>query len=66
MTEIPNQLAASQFAGLAGGIVAVIAIFIALFSLVLLVPIILIVANRAEPDAAGSGRTPSTSSASAS
>ena len=62
MTEIPNQLAGSQFAGLAGGIVAVIAIFIALFSVVLLVPIILIVANRAEPDHAGSARTASTSS----
>jgi hypothetical protein len=53
VTEIPNQLAGSQFAGLAGGIVAVSAIFIALFSLVLLVPIILIVANRAEPDPRG-------------
>ena len=53
VTEIPNQLAGSQFAGLAGGIVAVSAIFIALFSLVLLVPIILIVANRAEPDQRG-------------
>ena len=53
MTEIPNQLAGGQFAGLAGGIVAVIAIFIALFSVVLLVPIILIVANRAEPDPRG-------------
>jgi hypothetical protein len=48
MTMIP-----SQFAGLAGGIVAFVAIFIALFSLVLLVPIILIVANRAEPDQRG-------------
>ena len=62
MTEIPNQLAGSQFAGLAGGIVAVSAIFIALFSLVLLVPIILIVANRAEPDPRGSARTASTCS----
>jgi hypothetical protein len=42
-----------QFAGLAGGLVAFVAIFIALFSLVLLVPIILIVANRAEPDPRG-------------
>ncbi len=48
MTMLP-----SQFAGLAGGAVAVIAIFIALFSLVLLVPVILIVANRAEPDQRG-------------
>jgi hypothetical protein len=48
MTMIP-----SQFAGLAGGIVAFVAIFIALFSLVLLVPVILIVANRAEPDPRG-------------
>jgi hypothetical protein len=48
MTMIP-----SQFAGLAGGIVAFVAIFIALFSMVLLVPIILIVANRAEPDQRG-------------
>jgi hypothetical protein len=42
-----------QFAGFAGGIVAFAAIFIALFSLVWLVPIILIVANRAEPDPRG-------------
>jgi hypothetical protein len=48
MTMIPGQ-----FAGLAGGLVAFVAIFIALFSLVLLVPIILIVANRAEPDPRG-------------
>ncbi len=48
MTMVP-----SQFAGLAGGVVAFVAIFIALFSLVLLVPIILIVANRAEPDPRG-------------
>jgi hypothetical protein len=48
MTMIP-----SQFAGLAGGIVAFVAIFVALFSLVLLVPVILIVANRAEPDPRG-------------
>ena len=45
---IPNQIA-----GFAGGIVAFVAIFIALFSLVLLVPVILIVANRAEPDQRG-------------
>jgi hypothetical protein len=43
----------SQFAGFAGGIVAFVALFIALFSVVLLVPIILIVANRAEPDQRG-------------
>ncbi len=48
MTMIPGQ-----FAGFAGGIVAFAAIFIALFSLVWLVPIILIVANRAEPDPRG-------------
>jgi hypothetical protein len=52
MTAVPSQVA-GQFAGLAGGIVAFVAIFIALFSLVLLVPIILIVANRAEPDPRG-------------
>ncbi len=45
---IPNQIA-----GFAGGIVAFVAIVIALFSLVLLVPVILIVANRAEPDQRG-------------
>ena len=45
---IPNQIA-----GFAGGIVAFVAISIALFSLVLLVPVILIVANRAEPDQRG-------------
>ena len=39
--------------GLAGGVVAVIAVAIALFSVVLLIPIILIVANRAEPDQRG-------------
>jgi hypothetical protein len=43
----------SQLAGLAGGVVAVIAIALAIFSVVLLVPVILIVANRAEPDARG-------------
>ena len=48
MTTLPGQ-----FAGLAGGVVAFVAIFIALFSVVLLVPIILIVANRAEPDQRG-------------
>jgi hypothetical protein len=48
MTMIPSQIA-----GFAGGIVAFVAIFIALFSLVLLVPVILIVANRAEPDERG-------------
>ena len=48
MTMIPSQIA-----GFAGGIVAFVAIFIALFSLVLLVPVILIVANRAEPDQRG-------------
>jgi hypothetical protein len=48
MTMLP-----SQFAGLAGGIVAFIAIFIAMFSAVLIVPIILLVANRSEPDQRG-------------
>ncbi len=48
MTMVPSQLA-----GFAGGIVAFIAISIAFFSLVLLVPVILIVANRAEPDQRG-------------
>jgi hypothetical protein len=48
MTMIPSQIA-----GFAGGIVAFVAIFIALLSLVLLVPVILIVANRAEPDQRG-------------
>jgi hypothetical protein len=48
MTTIPSQLA-----GLTGGIFAVIAVALALFSLILLVPIIIIVANRAEPDQRG-------------
>jgi hypothetical protein len=48
MTMIP-----SEFAGFAGGIVALSAIFIALVSLILLIPVILIVANRAEPDQRG-------------
>jgi hypothetical protein len=48
MTTLP-----SQFAGFAGGIVAFVAIFVALFSAFLLIPIILIVANRAEPDERG-------------
>ncbi len=54
MVTVPNGVAIpSQVAGLAGGAVAVIAIAFALFSIVLLVPIILIVANRAEPDQRG-------------
>jgi hypothetical protein len=54
MVTVPNGVAIpSQVAGLAGGAVAVIAIAFALFSIVLLVPIILIVANRAEPDHRG-------------
>ncbi len=54
MITAPNGVAIpSQVAGLAGGVVAVIAIAFALFSIVLLVPIILIVANRAEPDQRG-------------
>jgi len=54
MITAPNGVAIpSQVAGLAGGAVAVIAIAFALFSIVLLVPIILIVANRAEPDQRG-------------
>jgi hypothetical protein len=43
----------SQYVSLSGGVVAAIAVFIALFSIVLLVPVILIVANRAEPDPRG-------------
>jgi tellurite resistance protein TehA-like permease len=43
----------SQIAGLAGGLVAVIAVVLALFSVVLLLPVIVIVANRAEPDQRG-------------
>ena len=48
MTTIPSQLA-----GLTGGIFAAIAVALALFSVILLVPIIIIVANRAEPDQRG-------------
>jgi hypothetical protein len=48
MQDIPSQVSS-----LAGGVVAVIAVAIALFSVVLLVPVILIVANRAEPDQRG-------------
>ncbi len=57
MTTIPSHLAGttipSHLAGFTGGIFAVIAVAIALFSAVLLIPIILIVANRAEPDPRG-------------
>ena len=52
MTADPTAVP-SQFVGLAGGVVAVIAVAVALFSVVLLIPIILIVANRAEPDQRG-------------
>ena len=52
MTAVPSAVP-SQFVGLAGSVVAVIAVAIALFSVVLLIPIILIVANRAEPDQRG-------------
>ena len=52
MTAVPSAVP-SQFVGLAGGVVAVIAVAVALFSVVLLIPIILIVANRAEPDQRG-------------
>jgi hypothetical protein len=48
MTYVPTHLSS-----LTGGFVAVIAVFIALSTLILLVPIILIVANRAEPDQRG-------------
>ncbi len=47
-TAVPNLAA-----GVAGGLIIGGAIFLALFSVVLLVPIILIVANRAEPDQRG-------------
>ena len=47
-TVIPNLAA-----GIAGGAIVGGAVFLALFSVVLLVPIILIVANRAEPDQRG-------------
>ncbi len=43
----------SQYVSITGGVVAGIAVIIALSSLVLLVPVILIVANRAEPDPRG-------------
>jgi hypothetical protein len=48
MTYVPNQLSSTT-----GGLVAVIALVIAFVSLVLLVPIILLVANRSEPDQRG-------------
>ncbi len=43
----------SQYVSITGGVVAAIAVIIALSSILLLVPIILIVANRAEPDPRG-------------
>jgi hypothetical protein len=43
----------SQYVSITGGVVAGIAVIIALTSLVVLVPVILIVANRAEPDPRG-------------
>jgi hypothetical protein len=43
----------SQYVNLAGGAVAAIAVIIALTTSVLLIPVILIVANRAEPDPRG-------------
>jgi hypothetical protein len=48
MTSVPSHLSS-----LTGGVVAVVALVIALLSLVLLEPIILIVANRSEPDERG-------------
>ena len=47
-TAVPNLAA-----GVAGGVIVGGAVFLALFSVVLLVPIILIVANRAEADQRG-------------
>jgi hypothetical protein len=52
MTVVPNHVS-SQLAGFSGGIFAVIAVGLALFSILLLIPIILLVANRAEPDQRG-------------
>ena len=52
MTIVPNQVP-TQLAGFSGGIFAVIAVGLALFSIFLLIPIIIIVANRAEPDQRG-------------
>ena len=52
MTIVPSQVP-SQLAGFSGGIFAVIAVGLALFSILLLIPIIIIVANRAEPDQRG-------------
>jgi hypothetical protein len=48
MTSVPSDLSS-----LTGGVVAVIALFVALFSVILLIPVILIVANRSEPDQRG-------------
>ena len=48
MTVVP-----SPFEGIAGGLIAFTAIFVAIVSVVVLVPVILIVANRAEPDQRG-------------
>jgi hypothetical protein len=48
MTIVP-----SPFESLAGGLVAVSAVLVAILSIVVLVPVILIVANRAEPDPRG-------------
>jgi hypothetical protein len=54
MTTLPSHVAIpSQVAGLTGGIFAAIAVALALFSVILLIPIIIIVANRAEPDQRG-------------
>ena len=52
MTIVPSQVP-TQLAGFSGGIFAVIAVGLALFSILLLIPIIIIVANRAEPDQRG-------------
>ena len=54
MTTLPSHVAIpSQAVGLTGGIFAAIAVAFAFFSVILLVPIIIIVANRAEPDQRG-------------
>ena len=54
MTTLPSHVAIpSQAVGLTGGIFATIAVALALFSVLLLVPIIIVVVNRAEPDQRG-------------
>jgi hypothetical protein len=56
MNTVPfpsHGVVVSGGSGSIGGVVALIAFALALFSVVLLIPIILIVANRAEPDQRG-------------